>query len=377
MKLCIAIPTENYRIKHIKTMINGGIRLSKKHDTEVVLMSSEKLDMTLPEKYKCIQYGKITPFHRLKEFLFSKNALKYDVIFSCDDDSLNYAKGMHKYFEDKTSSYPTYWGGSPGHIHNHNAAPYGPILYNCIINIKKDYNLNKNYYCGWESGALNKAAILRMHKNSWSKKVLECFATSAREPDGKPLWASELVMRSAAVILDMKTERIGNEATMMPVFLESSVLTKKGNINVWHCHFTHDHHSLTHEALNHALKNGPFNDISKCVSTLFPFLKVGFKSSKFINKKLYLGYFFNPYVNMGRRIPAPYKVKNLDHIVLLKDNKTNKGTEWKPIKNGFEIITRDYMVERYMWCHDNILVGIRMIKDKVTSEMPCLFWSLI
>ena len=375
MKLCVAIATEDSRTQHLTTMLNGGIRLSDKIDAEVVLLTSKKLSIKLPKRYKNIYFGNAKPFHRLTDFLFSKASLKYDVIFSCDDDSLNCTKGMHQYFESQITDKPKYWGGVPGHTHNHNAAPYGPILYKCIVNDNKDNKKFKDYYCGWESGALNKAAIVEMHKNKWSKRVLECFAESAREPRGDPLWASELVMRSTATILDMETQSIGSYSTMLPRLLESSVLVKKSHIKIWHCHFTHGHYSLTHGSLNHALKKGPFTKSSDCVSALFPFLKLGVKYENFINKKLYLGYFFNPYINLGRSIPPPYRISNSNYVILYSNNKTSNGLDWKPVRNGLEIVFSNNLRERYIWTHDNILVGIKMINNKIVSEMPCLFFE--
>lgn len=379
MKIAIVIPTEPSRKRHIETILNGGIRVGGNKKTDIIFITSDVISMPLPKNFYQISYGEKTPFNRLIEFLFSKKALKYDIIFSCDDDSLTCTNGMHAYFEKNRCSEPKYWGGSPGHIHNDKAMPYGPILKNCICEEEKEkYKIRKNCFHGYESGAMNKSAILKLHKNKWVKKVLNCFSNIALEPNGSPLWASELVMRNIAYILDIHSQEIGPQCSMMPVFLDCKVLVNKSNQNAWHCHFTHNHSSLTHESLNNTLKNGPYRKVDKLVSDLFPQLKFSIDSEKFVNTKMLNGFFWMPYLNLGRNVPHPYPVgKNeKNYITLYFNYQTSKFFTWKPIKNGFEFIINKNIRHKYLWTYeDRIIVGTEYIDGKISAVMPCLFFK--
>lgn len=378
MKIAVIIPTKIERQKHIDTLLAGGVRIGKTNTTVHLLGESENKN-SFPKNFIWENYGKITPFLRTVEFLFSKKALKYDLIFLCDDDSLTCANGMHTYFSNTWRNDPCTWGGHPGHEHTDDRPPYGPILKDCIATyMGKDFKYQKQTYHGWESGAINKSAVRVLQKNPKVRDVLIRFASLSREPNGSPLWAAELVIRSIATILSFPALAAPpNEGlfSMMPWFLECRVLTRTSLNNIWHCHFTHNHKSLDHNDLINAIKNGPFKNPDYCVNTLFPRFKYGIKARNFINKELKLGVFWMPWLNLGREMPSPFVLEEHEKspLILFKDRKTSRGGTWAPIKKGFAIYINNDLKEIYRWQKNNIILGTQYRNNKVVSFMPCLF----
>ena len=79
MKIAVIIPTKIERQKHIDTLLAGGVRIGKTNTTVHLLGESENKN-SFPKNFIWENYGKITPFLRTVEFLFSKKALKYDLM---------------------------------------------------------------------------------------------------------------------------------------------------------------------------------------------------------------------------------------------------------------------------------------------------------
>lgn len=334
MHVCFCILGTNKNIDRLKLLTEGAIKSrSGNHKITMNFVAEGSRPGFLPKEWNWIPADNIYVGDRHVYALKSGIAnSSYDYVFFCDDDVM-IDVDLFVSIAEKQKNVPHMWSSFPGHWCSEREK-------RLINKYAKQYIKNRDLnslYMGWCTSVVNKKFIEKVEHDP----VLDVLMSISNDlcQYGKH-FIPDIQISILSWMMNFghtSGESIG--ATQWPCILQSSLLNSHGKL--WHVHDTLKSPLLTRDNLSNVLKKGPYNNVEKLITSLYPNISKGFKARDFTNKKINIGWFWRPW----RRFCYPVEIKEpmfLKNIVLkndgsiLHENGGNaKGfTKWKPCKNG-------------------------------------------